>query len=171
MMTLFVEGRTGVQVQTEQAHMKKVFERAGELARETGAFGEVSVEGDILRCDASLSPEPAHYALHLDDGKLFVGWYTLDRYLSQSIEAELMWTGDDLEDCIDEELVDQGWTRGSLGPLEHFRDEEKRYTFRSPVPISPTDMSEDDARDLVRCLLAYEAVFRELGDMKPDDED
>jgi hypothetical protein len=83
-----------------------------------------------------------------------------------------MWTGDDLEEMIDEERIDQGFSRGELGKLDHYRNDEKLFTFRSTIPIDLHSVDPSrDAPDLLKCLLAYEAAFRDLGDMKPGDDD
>ncbi len=114
--------------------------------------------------------EPAEYRLFFEDGVLWVSWSTSDRWLSQSVEADLVFTGDDLDDMIDEELVDLGWNSGRLGPNEHFRSEDKRYTFRSRIPLDVSGVAQS-GEALASCILAYDIVFAELGDMKGDDED
>lgn len=54
--------------------------------------------------------------------------------------------------------------REPLGRIEHFRDPQKRFTFRSRLPNAA------DADAITKALLAYAAAFANLGDMKPDDE-
>jgi hypothetical protein len=44
------------------------------------------------------------------------------------------------------------------------------YTFRSPIPIREGDVVRS-ADTATKCLLAYEAAFRELGDMNVEDEE
>ncbi|HVP73959.1 MAG TPA: hypothetical protein VMS30_09495, partial [Phycisphaerales bacterium] len=102
------------------------------------------------------------------------GWsvslVTPNRWLSESIEADLMHHGDPIEELIEEELVDLGWQEDAL-PVKHFRSDDMLYTFVSPVPI-PAGQAEDDAvKRATTCLLAYEAAFRELGDMSGGDEE
>lgn len=83
-----------------------------------------------------------------------------------------MWTGDDLAELVDEERIDQGFTRGELGKVDHHRNPEKLFIFRSSIPIDLQSIDPSrDAPDLLKCLLAYEAAFRDLGDMKPKEND
>ncbi len=132
----------------------------------------VEVRDGMLWAAAAGTPSPVHYRLEPEEDALWVSWCTPDRYLSQSIEADLLWTGDDLDDLIDEELVDLGWDRGQLEPLRHHRNDEQLFTFRSrlPMPVSSLD-PERDAEDLARCVLAYHLAFRELGDMTAEDDE
>lgn len=142
------------------------------LAEARGCFGAVRAAGSMVECRARQCPEDAAYRLGIENGRLYVSWLSADRYLSQSIEADLMWTGDDLDEMFAEELADLGWTGGPLGGVEHFRNDEKLFTFRSAVPLDPERLDpERDAPVLVNCLLAYEAVFGQLGDMKGDDDE
>jgi len=142
------------------------------LAESKGCFADVRVVGSMVDCRAKQCPDDAAYRLAIEDGRLYVSWLSADRYLSQSIEADLMWTGDDLDEMFAEELADLGWTGGPLGGVEHFRNSEKLFTFRSAVPLDIDRLdSGRDAQALVNCLLAYEAVFGQLGDMKGDDDE
>ena len=43
--------------------------------------------------------------------------------------------------------------------IEHFRSDDMLFTFRSPLPAGI------QAADAAKVLLAYEACFRNLGDM------
>lgn len=142
-----------------------------ERARASGVFGEVRTTAARLSCTAKDSAEPAEYRVFFDSGRLFVALVTEHRWLSQSIEADLVHTGDKLDDLIAEELVEQGWTLGKLS-FEHFRDERKLYTFRSSLPIDAGHLTAAQTSDLVtRALLAYESAFRPLGDMEADDDE
>jgi len=98
---------------------------------------------------------------------VYASWVSPDRYMSQSIEADLMWTGDDLGELIAEELADLGWTGPALGRIEHFRSEDKLFTFRSLIP----DSQAMSAEALLQVLLAFEAAFGQLGDMKPEEDE
>lgn len=149
----------------------KTLEAAADLARSHEAFSSAEVEDGALVCKPAACEAEAEYRVEVVDGALFVLWASPDRYLSQSIEADLMWTGDDLDDCIDEELVDAGWKGESLGKLDHFRDERMLYVFRSRIPLDPGGLEgSGGAAAILQCLLAYEAAFRELGDMAGEDE-
>ncbi|MBL0928461.1 MAG: hypothetical protein IBJ11_12555, partial [Phycisphaerales bacterium] len=120
-----------------------------------------------------LKPDEAAFRIVADGPALYIEWVSPDRYFSQSIEADLMWSGDDLAEIIDEELADSGWLAAGAGPmgtLEHFRSPppDKLFTFRQKLPIDPARLDPArDAQRLLAALHAYEAAFRELGDMKP----
>ncbi|MEO1130229.1 MAG: hypothetical protein AAFX05_11060 [Planctomycetota bacterium] len=150
-----------------------LFERARDLVRASTLFDSCDITDDgRLVAHASEAPEEVLYRIELDGDALYVAWVSANRYISQSIEAELMWTGDDLDDLIDEELADTGWNAGALASLEHFRNDEQLFTFRSRLPFGPADSDpEHAAKQLLCCLEAYEAAFRELGDMKAEEDD
>ena len=136
-----------------------------------GVFGSVRVEAAALRCDALASAEPAEFRLFADGGKVWVALLTADRWLSQSIEADLVHTGDKIDELIEEELVDLEWKKewGSARFVyEHFRDDRKMYIFRSPVPVGT---GADAAERAAIALLAYERAFRPLGDMQADEDE
>ncbi len=144
---------------------------------ECSLFAAVRIELELNRicCDALASAELAFYSIQRDDpSSLYVALQTPARYLSQSIEADLMFTGDKLEDLLHEELVDQGYdaaTPHHFWKVEHFRSEAKLYTFRSLLPVAPASWATQPTAELaVIALKAYEAVFRPLGDMEADDE-
>lgn len=136
-------------------------------AQKAGVFGAITLEEGMLVCEAKEAAEPAQYRVRVDGGVLWVELVTENRWLSESIEADLMHTGDKIEELIDEELVDLGCDDGPLA-VEHFRSEDMLFTFRSKAPL------HGDARDaeiVSACLLAYEACFRQLGDMEGGEED
>jgi len=141
-----------------------------ERAREAGVFGDVRIEAGRLVCAAQDSAEPAEYRLDWDPaGKPWVSLVTPNRWLSESIEADLLHTGDKLEELIEDELVDLGYEGGPLR-VEHFRSDDLLFTFRSPVPGVAGEESAL-TRLASTCLLAYEACFRQLGDMSAGDAD
>ena len=147
-----------------RATVHALLTKVADAARNADVFADVTVDDGAVRCVARDAAAHAEFRLCLEDGGLWVGMYTPDRWLSQSIEADLMHTGDKLEDLIDEELVDLGCDAGPL-PFEHFRNDDKEYVFRSPTPFSLDAPAEDASRVAGLCLLAYEAAMRELGDM------
>lgn len=150
--------------------LARLLSQTAALARAQTAFLEVQDTGSMVACQCAAQPD-AWYRIESDGGRLTVNWVSSDRYLSQSIEAELMWTGDSMDELIDEERVDQGFERGPLGDVEHYRNEEKLFTFRSAIPMDLGAIDVDrDATELVKCLLAYAAAFAELGDMKPGED-
>lgn len=138
-------------------------------ARAAGVFGEVTHDRERLTARAAASAAPAEYRVDLDRGVLWVSLVTADRWLSQSIEADLVHTGDKLEELIAEELVDQG-AAGAV-KCEHYRSEDKLFTFRTPVPIEAGRHADPASATLAaQFLLAYEACFRRLGDMEEKED-
>lgn len=133
------------------------------LAAEAAVFGEISVGPDRLEAAAAGSAAPAFYRVDVGGGEVWVSLVTADRWLSESIEADLMHSGDKLEELIEEELVDQGEEAGRVS-FEHFRSDDMLFTFRSKVP------GPGEAGRVARYLLAYEACFRNLGDMSEGEE-
>ena len=137
-------------------------EFAEKKAKDSSSFGAIScdkaTDSCLLTCEARDAASPAHYTLAEVGGTWFVGLETEDRWLSESIEADLMHSGDSLEELVEEELVDLGLTVSGV-TTQHFRDEHMHYVFRSPLPNNVTP------EQAAIWLLAYEATFRELGDM------
>ena len=55
---------------------------------------------------------------------------------------------------------------------EHFRDERKLYTFRSPLPVKIEKAADSGSVEIAMiALLGYERAFRALGDMEANEED
>jgi hypothetical protein len=133
-------------------------EAIAERARGAGVFGPVSVDRGALICAAKNSAEPAEYRIFSDAGKTWIAFVTPNRWLSESIESDLEHTGDHIEELIDEELAELDYKGPPLGACQHFRDDQKLFTFRSVAPGA-------DAATAATCLLAYEACFRRLGDV------
>ncbi|MFG0293577.1 MAG: hypothetical protein ACIAQF_13080 [Phycisphaerales bacterium JB065] len=160
-----------------RTELEAIIEAVVSELESAGVFESVRKAGDdepeqvLIVATAKDTPEPVYYRLELAGDQIAVGWYSPDRYLSQSIETDILWTGDDLDDLIDEELVDLGWDRGRLRPLKHFRNDEMLFTFVSATPIVAQSVTQNDAEDLARVMLAYEIAFRELGDMAGDEDE
>jgi hypothetical protein len=135
-------------------------------AEQSGRFAETTLDGTTLRCRARDAEEEAWYLLEADDDAVVVSLVTPDRWLSESIEADLMHNGDTLEELIEEELIELDGPAGTthVEPVAHFRSDDFRYTFRSRVP-------DDDEETALRWLLAYEAAFHELGNMSGPADD
>lgn len=138
-------------------------------ARDAGVFADVTIDGDRLVCTALDAAEPAEYRLEWADGRLWAALVTPNRWLSESIETDLLHTGDKIEELLEDELVDLGYEEGPLR-VEHFRSEDMLFTFRSPIPLEGCG-EEAAALRAAACLLAYEACFRQLGDMDGGDEE
>ncbi len=153
----------------EAAVITDSLEFVRQAAESAGVFGAVTLRDGSLECAAKESAQPAAYRVYEDGGRLWVALATADRWLSQSIEQDLVHTGDKLHELMDEELAEQGH-RGSCGRFEHYRDESKTFVFRTAIPVSPGDAGPDSAT-ICRFLFACEAMFRPLGDMSGGDGD
>ncbi|HVZ94864.1 MAG TPA: hypothetical protein VG797_10175 [Phycisphaerales bacterium] len=139
---------------------------AAEGARRSGLFARVEQNGSTVECVPE-GVENAAYRVEVDGGRVFVGWASPDRWMSQSIEAELNWTGDDLQELLADECRSHGYEGAPIGQFEHFRSEAKEFVFRNEVPVGKGGPGgARDAERVVQCLLGYEATFRELGDMR-----
>lgn len=141
---------------------KRLMDAVGALAREAQVFGEVRVNERSVECAAPEAPAEAWYRLYQEDGRFFVEFSTPDRWLSHSIEADLLNTGDKIEQLVEEEMGELGVESSGIG-VEHFRDDGKRFVFRTCLPVAAT--GKDCARAASLALRAYEACFRRLGDV------
>lgn len=156
--------------------LAELLRAAGAAAAGAGVFATVDVHPDRLSCPARAPSAPAEYRLFWDraDGRLWVGFFTADRWLSHSIEADLLHTGDKLGQLIAEELVELDVDMGRpprLDEPEHFRDDAKQFTFRSQVPVAASEFGTPSSADLAaKYLLAYEAALRNLGDVDTSEE-
>jgi hypothetical protein len=151
---------------------QELYEEVGDRVRRPKVFEKVRRNDEALSCRARHVPSDTWYKADVseDHDLVWVGLYTPDRWLSESIEADLMNTGDKIEELLEEELYDCGFE--ARLPVEHFRDEKKQYVFRSPVflPKSEKLNGEEMIDRVTRAILAYEATFRRLGNMAPRDE-
>jgi len=109
-------------------------------------FESVEVKAGELVCAARGSDSPAFYKICIEAGRLCISLVMADRYLSQSIEQDLVHNGDKLGDLLADELIDAD-VRLPVGcpPLmvDHFRDPQKLFTFRTILPellISPAGL-------------------------------
>ncbi len=141
---------------------KRLMDAVGVLAREAQVFGEVRVGERSVECAVPDAPAEAWYRLYQEHGRFYVEFSTPDRWLSHSIEADLLNTGDKIEQLVEEEMAELGMEPGGIG-VEHYRDDGKRFVFRTCLPVEAT--GKDCARVASRALLAYEACFRRLGDV------
>lgn len=145
-----------------------ILESLADAARGAGVFGEVTVMDGRLVARAAASAAPAEYRVEVENGEACVGVFTADRWLSHSVEADLLNTGDDLEELLEEELAEVGFA-GKAPSIDHFRNDEKMFAFRSRTGIG---LSEPEAQERIwQMLLAYQSCFRHLGDMHKDGEE
>jgi hypothetical protein len=165
------------------ARYQSLIEAVAERVKRAEVFEDVLCEPGVLQCQARDVESEAFYKLLIEpandkDGggesgasEVWIGLHTADRWLSESIEADLLHSGDKMEELLDEELVELDYEGGPV-PIEHFRDDAKVYVFRSRLEISGADTHTTPSviDRAVKILLAYEACFRQLGDMSPSDE-
>ncbi len=150
-----------------------LYEKVGDRAREADVFLKVRRCDEALNCEAQIEdPEvQAHYQVDVseDHEVVWVGLYTSNRWLSESIEADLMAQKEAIEDLLEDELYERGFE--ARLPVEHKRDEQKVFVFRSPVFLAKNEALDDSAivDRVTLVLLAYEATFCELGDMAFED--
>lgn len=146
----------------------KLYEHVKQGAIEADVFASVEIDARGVCCEADGPAEPAFYRVYIEEGDIWVALETEDRWLSGSIEGDLVGTGDKLDDLLEEEIIDLGHTNAVV-EFDHFRSPEKVYVFRSKVS-TPLN-SPESAEHALLWLLGYEIVFRDLGDMTEDDED
>lgn len=137
------------------------------LAQKSTRFARVELQGDVLRCDAKDAASPAWYLVDRDGDGWAVSLLTADRWLSESIEGDMLEGRDTAEELIDDELVEVGF-EGRAQQVKHFRDDDKRYVFRSRIPGVAASATAADAPRAAMYLLAFEAAFASLGDMQAE---
>ncbi|MSR17777.1 MAG: hypothetical protein EXS00_01185 [Phycisphaerales bacterium] len=143
--------------------MSQLLQRLCEEATARGVFGAAEIRNDCLHCGALHSAALATYRVHLlPTGGFRVALATSDRWLSESIETDLLHLGESMEELVSEELCELG-AAPLAGKIRHFRNDEREYVFEHDLPASG-DASADERRAL-DLLLGFEAAFRLLGDM------
>jgi hypothetical protein len=133
----------------------------------SGRFSEVRLEPNALRCKAKDAAAEAWYVVDREGDGWAVSLLTPDRWLSESIEGDMLEGRDSAEELVDDELVEVGFPH-RCQKVKHYRDDAKVYVFRTPVPL---DGIADHAAGLKTYLLAFEAAFAQLGDMQGSDEE
>ena len=132
-------------------------------------------EKKLMREFFLLSSKPTIFACNVNEDELSGAIKNSDShplvskvkaYAAESHGAEIIV----ISARIEEELVEQGLDFQL--PIEHFRDEQMQYVFRSPVELPGDESLSGQAMvdRIAGVLLAYEAAFGQLGDMKPPDE-
>lgn len=138
--------------------------------RESNAFASVDCDGTCIRCRARDVESDAYYVFAPSGDRHIVRFETPDRWLSESVEAELYHSSDSLEELLEESLDELEWPvdRVPVTTFRHFRSDDLLYTFENDVPVG--EGAPDDAATI--WMLAYEATFHELGDVAGEsDED
>ncbi|MBO6514892.1 MAG: hypothetical protein JJ974_13100 [Phycisphaerales bacterium] len=147
----------------------QIIETIVNAAKAAGVFGAIEIQDSLITLEADGSAEPAFYRVYLDQPEPIVELATKDRWLSESIEAELVESGDKLDELIEDELVDLGYPEDSgVIKFEHYRSDDMEFVFRSKVIPSE---GQDLADACKVWLLGYEQCFRQLGDMDESEED
>ena len=131
-------------------------------------FGEINIDDRGLSCQAKNSAEEAFYRVNVEGEAVWISLETKDRWLSGSIEGDLVNTGDKLDELIEEEVIDLGHHDAKVS-FDHFRSPELMYVFRSRLSTAIEDPKAAD--HALIWLLGYEIVLRELGDMDDTQED
>ena len=131
-------------------------------------FGEITIDDRGLSCQAKNSAEEAFYRVNVEDEAVWISLETKDRWLSGSIEGDLVNTGDKLDELIEEEVIDLGHHDAKVS-FDHFRSPELMYVFRSKLSTALEDPKAAD--HALIWLLGYEIVLRQLGDMDDTQED
>ena len=144
-------------------------ENIADRLRESNAFATVVSDGTCIRCRARDVESDAYYVFAVSDTRPSVRFETPDRWLSESVEAELYHSSDSLEELLEESLDELEWPieRVPVTTFRHFRSDDFLYTFENDVPIGEGDPDEAAAI----WMLAYEATFRALGDVAGETED
>jgi len=154
--------------QTQNSSTQALYKEIQAAAEQASVFGEIGIDSRGLHCQAPNSAEEAFYRVSAVDGALWISLETADRWLSGSIEGDLVNTGDKLDELIEEEVIDLGHHDAKVS-FDHLRSDEMLYIFRSKLSTPMTD--SNCAKHAAIWLMGYELVFRELGDMDESLED
>ena len=131
------------------------------IASASGRFASVAQCASGLTCQARCAAS-AHYALERRGSEWVIRLATPDRWLSESIESELVESRDSMEELLLEELKDRDWAEPPVA-VKHFRDDLKQYVFEAALMSSPSPAT--DRTRLATLFLSFEAMFAQLGDM------
>ena len=145
-----------------------LYKHAQQGAIDADVFRMITIDDRGLSCQAKNSAEDAFYRVSIVDDEVWISLETEDRWLSGSIEGDLVNTGDKLNELIEEEVIDLGHDQAQVN-FEHFRSPELMYVFRSRLSTAIDDPQA--AQHALIWLLGYEIVLRELGDMDDTQED
>ena len=148
-----------------QAKMPELLSRL----RDADVFASVDESDSSIRCRARDVEAEAHYVLtRSPEGALTIRFETPDRWLSESIEADLYHSSDSLEELLEESLDELEWPVDAIPvtKFRHYRSDDLRYVFENAIPNR-----NDELEDALTWILAYEATFHELGDVAGEEED
>jgi len=151
---------------SQPAALDAIVDQVRTLAAASDLFGAITRDSRGLNLEAPHAAAPASYRVNVENGTLWAALVTPDRYLSQSIEQDLVHTGDKMGDLLQDELIDVDHPAPYRPVVEHFRDAQKLFTFRSAIPA--TDLAgtpTECAQRVWLTLKAYQACFVNLGGM------
>ena len=74
-------------------------------AIDSGRFKDASIAGQTVRCRAKDASAEAWYVIDKADGHWSIALETPDRWLSESIEGDMLEGRDTAEELVDDELV------------------------------------------------------------------
>ena len=131
-------------------------------ASQSGRFKDANINGDTVRCRAKDASAEAWYVIDKADGHWSIALETADRWLSESIEGDMLEGRDTAEELVDDELVNLDFPN-RCPQVKHYRNDDKVYVFRSRVPLEGI---ADETTGVATYLLAFEAAFSQLGDMQ-----
>jgi hypothetical protein len=131
-------------------------------ASQSGRFKDANINGDTVRCRAKDASAEAWYVIDKADGHWSIALETADRWLSESIEGDMLEGRDTAEELVDDELVNLDFPN-RCPQVKHYRNDDKVYVFRSRVPLEGI---ADETTGIATYLLAFEAAFSQLGDMQ-----
>ncbi len=140
------------------------FETIGKLLQQADVLDDITYDASGLSAKARQAQEPAYYRISYDQKNLYIGLYIKDRWLSESIETDLLHSGDTVQELLEEEMADQGLDFGL--PIEHFRSPQLEYVFRSKI----SHPAHQSPKVLSQILLSYHHCFVELGDMSEEQD-
>lgn len=157
--------QSGSTPSTVPAAFDTLLSQVCDRVRNAGVFASCTVDQGRLDCKADGSAEDAWYRVRWEAGRVWVSLEMADRWQSESIEADLVHTGDKLDELLEEEMIDLGY-EGPKPTFEHFRSDDLLFIFRTPVPVEADRLDQQAAAEQTALmLLGYEACFRQLGDM------
>jgi hypothetical protein len=161
---------SGTSTSPLQPALRTLFVRVAEFMKASGEFSDVRCS-ESIEAAAPQAAAPATYSVRFDphSARIWVALEMADRWLSESIESQLVEFGDSMEELLEDELIECGYPEAGGTPItkvEHFRSEDRLFTFRACV--GTLDEPLDSPRNVLivsRAIAAFEACFRQLGDM------
>ena len=167
--------RSGTPASPPPEILRTLFVRVAELMKSGGEFSDIRC-GESIEAAAPQAAAPATYSVRFDatTGSIWVALEMADRWLSESIESQLVEFGDSMEELLEDELIECGYPDAGGTPIlkvEHFRSDARLFTFRARVGTvaEPLD-SPRNIQIVSRAIAAFETCFRQLGDMHGNED-